>query len=85
MILALYPKDSKIVIGCRSGQRSMLAAEMMLSAGYTTVVDLRPGFEGARNAFGGIIEPGWLQEGLPAEDVTPGGSYDELRRKAGKG
>ena len=84
VVLALYPKDAKIVVGCRSGQRSMRAAEAMIAAGYTNVIDQRAGFEGPRDAFGRVTEPGWGPAGLPVEQATPGGSYAELRRKAGK-
>ncbi|MGK4007656.1 rhodanese-like domain-containing protein [Sorangium sp. So ce1036] len=84
VVAALYPKDAKIVVGCRSGQRSMRAAEAMVSAGYTAVVDQRAGFEGPRDAFGALTERGWGPAGLPVETSTPGGSYAELRQKAGK-
>jgi hypothetical protein len=63
----------------------MRAAEMMTGAGFTSVVDQRAGFEGARDSFGQISEPGWQPAGLPVETATPGGSYAELRAKAGKG
>jgi rhodanese-related sulfurtransferase len=81
---ALFPKDAKLVVGCRSGQRSMRAAEMLVAAGYTSVVDQRAGYDGARNAFGAVTEPGWAPSGLPTETSTPGGSYPEQRAKAGK-
>ncbi|AUX20041.1 rhodanese-like domain-containing protein [Sorangium cellulosum] len=84
VVTALYPKDAKIVVGCRSGQRSMRAAEAMVSAGYTAVVDQRAGFEGPRDAFGALTERGWGPAGLPVATNTPGGSYAELRQKAGK-
>lgn len=81
---ALYPKDAKLVVGCRSGQRSMRAAEQLAAAGYTAFVEQRAGFDGSRDPFGGLIEPGWAPAGLPVETSTPGGSYAELRAKAGK-
>jgi rhodanese-related sulfurtransferase len=84
VIAALYPKDAKILVGCRSGQRSLRAAEAMISAGYTNVIDQRAGFEGPRDAFGAVVEPGWGPAGLPVEQVTAGASYAELRQKAGK-
>ena len=31
------------------------------------VVDQKAGFDGARNAFGKIVEEGWSQRGLPVE------------------
>lgn len=81
---ALYPKDAKLVLGCRSGQRSLRALEALTQAGYTSLVDQRAGFDGARDAFGGIAEPGWQARGLPVERETKGGSYAELRARAGK-
>jgi rhodanese-related sulfurtransferase len=62
-----FSRDAKLVLGCRSGQRSMRAAEALLGAGYTGLVEQRAGFEGARNAFGQVTEKGWLAEGLPVE------------------
>ena len=84
MVEALYAKDAKLVLGCKSGGRSLRAAEMLTSAGYTSVVDQRAGFEGARDAFGQLSEPGWSPAGLPVETETPGGFYVELRDKAGR-
>lgn len=85
VVLALYPKDAKLVVGCRSGQRSAKAAEMLAGAGYTQLIDQRAGFEGVRNAFGAVAEPGWSGLGLPQESLTPGASYAELKAKVGKG
>ncbi|XYH98971.1 rhodanese-like domain-containing protein [Sorangium sp. So ce1128] len=84
VVCSLYAKDAKIVVGCRSGQRSMRAAEAMVSAGYTGVIDQRAGFEGPRDAFGALTERGWGPAGLPVETTTPGASYAELRQKAGR-
>ncbi|AUX39315.1 rhodanese-like domain-containing protein [Sorangium cellulosum] len=84
VVRALYPTDAKIIVGCRSGQRSMRAAEAMVSAGYTGVVEQRAGFEGPRDAFGALTERGWGPAGLPVETSTPGASYAELRQKAGR-
>ncbi|MBI4957106.1 MAG: rhodanese-like domain-containing protein [Myxococcales bacterium] len=80
-VRALFPKDAKLLLGCRSGQRSLRAAELLAAAGYPSVVDLRPGFAGARDPFGRVIEPGWEAAGCPCEAVTPGCSYAELRAR----
>jgi rhodanese-related sulfurtransferase len=85
VVEALYPKDAKLVVGCKAGGRSLRAAEMMTAAGYTGVVDQRAGFDGARDAFGQLTEPGWAPAGLPVETATAGASYAELRTKAGVG
>ena len=84
VVQAVYPKDAKLVVGCKAGGRSIKAAEMMASAGYTSVIDQRAGFDGPRDAFGALSEKGWSPAGLPVETTTAGGSYVELKQKAGK-
>jgi rhodanese-related sulfurtransferase len=84
VVEAIYPKDAKLVVGCKAGMRSANAAELLAGAGYTNVIDQRAGFEGPRDAFGAVSEPGWAPAGLPVETETPGGSYAELRAKAGR-
>lgn len=81
---ALFPKDAKLVLGCRAGSRSLRAAELLVAVGFTQVVDQRAGYDGARNAFGGVVEPGWTQVGLPTATASAGRSYAELRVKVGK-
>jgi hypothetical protein len=63
----------------------MRAAQALIASGYTNVVDQRAGFDGPRDAFGGLSEPGWSTLGLPTETETPGSSYADLKKKAGKG
>ena len=75
---ALYPKDAKLVIGCRLGHQSLHAAGVLLDAGYEHVVDQRAGYDGVRDAFGQLTEPGWAPLGLPSE----GGSYAERKKLA---
>lgn len=80
---ANFPKDASIVVGCRSGQRSLRAAEMMLAAGFERVVDLRPGYAGVTDPFGRVLEPGWHAEGLPiCTEPEPGRSHEELSRES---
>lgn len=64
---AVYPLDARLVIGCKSGGRSLKAVTELLGAGYTAIVDQRAGFDGARNSFGKVTEDGWSQKGLPVE------------------
>jgi rhodanese-related sulfurtransferase len=77
---ANYPKDSQLVLGCKAGPRSAQAAALLEAAGYTSVVDMRGGFGGERDAFGRVSVPGWAEAGLPVETVTPGQSYAELEK-----
>jgi rhodanese-related sulfurtransferase len=73
-----FPLDSRIVVGCRSGGRSLQAAALLQSAGYTDVVDQRAGFEGGPDALG-RMEPGWRYCGLPvSRQPRFGRSYAEL-------
>jgi rhodanese-related sulfurtransferase len=85
VVQALYPRDAKLVVGCKAGGRSLRAAEMLTGAGFTQVIDQRAGFDGPRDGFGQLTEPGWAPAGLPVETATAGGSYAELKVKAGKG
>ena len=41
VVTAVFPKDTKLVLGCRSGNRSLRAAQQLLAAGYEYVVDQR--------------------------------------------
>jgi rhodanese-related sulfurtransferase len=78
-----FALDSKLVIGCQTGSRSRRAAELLLAHGYRDVVEQRAGFEGARDAFGRVVDVGWRGAGLPcATEATPGRDYAALLRKA---
>src|ERR1041384_3126142 len=41
----LFPRDARIVVGCKSGGRSLQAATLLERIGYTGVVDMRGGFD----------------------------------------
>ncbi|MCC6877837.1 MAG: rhodanese-like domain-containing protein [Sandaracinaceae bacterium] len=76
---ARFPKDAKLVLGCRSGGRSLRAAELLASHGYTSVIDQRAGWDGARDPFGRVVDAGWSQLKLPTStDAEPGRSWVEL-------
>jgi rhodanese-related sulfurtransferase len=75
----LYAKDAKLVIGCKSGGRSMQAATLMERVGFSGMVDMRGGFDGERDPHTGQMGlPGWSRVGLPVETTTAGGSYEEV-------
>jgi rhodanese-related sulfurtransferase len=79
VVAAAFPKSSKLVVGCRSGNRSLRAAEALLAAGFEHVVDQRAGHEGARDAFGQLQEAGWHAAGLEVElETEPERSYEAL-------
>jgi len=84
VMAAAFPKDARIILGCKSGGRSMRAAGELLAAGYTELLELRPGWDGARNAFGQVTEPGWSRSEMPVEQGQPAGrSWEDVRAKAG--
>jgi rhodanese-related sulfurtransferase len=58
--------EHRVYFLCRSGARSMAAAQAAQAAGYTDVFNVAGGFEGNPDADGhrGVTE-GWKAEGLP--------------------
>ncbi len=79
VMAAAFPKDAKLVLGCRSGNRSLRAAHLLIQEGYRDVVDQRAGTAGARNPFGQLEEPGWEAAGLEvATEAHPERSYQAL-------
>ncbi len=81
VVEAVLPKDSRCVIGCQSGGRSLRAAQLLESAGYRQVVDQRAGYGGARDGMGRVAEPGWAAEKLPIETGKPAKrSYSDLTK-----
>ena len=81
VVQATFPKDAKLVIGCKAGGRSMRAAQLLMQQGYVNVIDQRAGFDAARDAFGQVTEQGWKAAGLPTEAGDGGdGSYSKLKK-----
>ena len=80
---ANYPVESKLVMGCRTGQRSNHAAELLRSMGYQTVVNMRCGFAGEMTPFGQVVNPGWEEVGLPVSyECGEGVSYASLEARS---
>jgi rhodanese-related sulfurtransferase len=79
VVVASFPKDAKLVVGCKAGGRSQRAAMMMEAAGFTNLVEMRGGWSGEGDGMGRVVEKGWSQVGLPSEQATPGGSWQELK------
>lgn len=73
-----FRPDQELVVGCRSGQRSLRAATLLAEHGFESVVDMRGGFGGER-AGAEVVCEGWQSRGLPvANTAEPGRSYAEL-------
>ena len=49
-----FPRDARLVVGCKAGGRSAKAAAMLEQAGFTNIVDQRAGYEGAPLPTGGV-------------------------------
>ena len=78
-----FAKGEHLVISCRTGQRSLRAAEVLAEAGFTSVVDMRGGFAGETDAKGAVLCEGWVPRQLPvAKHAEPGRSYLELKGDA---
>jgi rhodanese-related sulfurtransferase len=83
---ANYSKDQKIITGCLRGGRSMRAAQMLIEAGYTQVVDMQGGFDGEMGPGGAVTYDGWSRRGLPVStEPQPGATYGELKSKTSEG
>lgn len=72
-IAANFSKDQHMIIGCRSGGRSALAADLLRDAGYKSVRNMEGGFGGSEDV------PGWAECGYPVEKGSGGErSYEAL-------
>ena len=75
-------KEVRCITGCQKGRRSLKAAEMLIAAGSTNVVDMRGGFGGEMDLFGQVSYPGWTLRGLPVTtESAPDDRYENLAKK----
>ena len=58
-------KTNRVILMCRSGDRSARAADKLAEAGYTQVYSQYEGFEGDLSAAGHRDVNGWRNAGLP--------------------
>jgi rhodanese-related sulfurtransferase len=73
-----FPREARLVVGCRTSGRSEHAAAILEQAGFTNLVLQGAGYVGASP-----LEPGWGPKGLPSSrEPQAGRSWDEL---AGEG
>ncbi len=80
---ANIPKETRVIVGCKSGGRSARAARLMTGAGYLNVFNMAGGYSGRKAPTGDIIHPGWSTLGLPTEPGNgDASSYASLRSKA---
>lgn len=65
VVQAHFPRDTRLLVGCHSGVRSVRAVEALLASGYTDVSNVSGGFGGARTHDGQVVHESWLRLGLP--------------------
>ena len=70
--LGLYipTKTDSIVLYCRTGGRSALAAKSLMELGYSNVKSLQGGWEAWNTAYPELREPAIVKEVIPAEPVA---------------
>lgn len=83
VMTANFEKDAAIILGCRSGARSLAAANVLKAEGFSKVTDQLAGFGGTKDAAGATIELGWQAAGLPASITAEAGrDYESLKSTA---
>ncbi|KAH6799306.1 Rhodanese/Cell cycle control phosphatase superfamily protein [Perilla frutescens var. frutescens] len=55
-VLAHFSKDDEIIVGCQLGKRSLMAASVLVSDGFTGITDMAGGYAA------------WVQNGLPSTE-----------------
>ncbi len=82
IVEANFGKDVKCITGCQRGGRSVKAAQLLLSARFPHVVDMRGGFGGETDEMGRVTFPGWAPRGLPTtRESAPEDRYENLSKK----
>ena len=65
---AKNPLDNPLVLICRSGVRTLIAAKVLIESGFTDIIHIDEGFEGDRDDnFHRSTLGGWRYHGLPWE------------------
>lgn len=68
---ATFPRDARLVVGCKVGGRSAQAAALLEAVGFSQVADMCAGYAGQHDPYGRPIAEGWVAAGLPVETTTP--------------
>ncbi len=80
---ATFPPETRLLIGCQAGGRSLRAAQMLETFGFDDVTNVRGGYGGARDPMGRVVDPGWVESSLPTEtDPKPEAQYATLLERA---
>ena len=62
-----FPKDTVLVVGCRTGARSQRACDILAAAGYQSLSNVQGSFAGTPAV------PGWVARDLPVDTGSPEG------------
>ena len=62
-----FAPSDRLILTCAVGSRSRQACEILAAEGFSNLVNLHGGFDGARDMFGRLVEPGWAASGLAVE------------------
>jgi len=84
VVRAVVPRGAMVYCGCAHGVRSLHAAWILQREGWSRLGNLTAGWDGKRDFLGRVIEPGWVEAGLPVSSGEGDErSYRALRRSAG--
>jgi rhodanese-related sulfurtransferase len=83
IVESIFAKDTRLVVGCKTGGRSQHACEILEQIGYTNLTNVQGGFIGIRDEAGSVVTHGWVDCDLPVEtEISPGKGYPELAPKS---
>lgn len=75
-----FTTDSRLVLGCAAGGRSMHACELLSQEGYSHLANMYGGFTGAFDPGGNLVEAGWEACGFETTtDLNPERTWDALK------
>ncbi len=75
-----FTPQTPLVLGCAAGMRSARACDLLVAAGFESLVNMDGGFSGRSDESGSTVVPGWAECGLPVVQTPESGrSFDDLR------
>jgi len=76
---ATFAVETRLLISCQSGVRSLRASQMLETFGFQQIENVLGGFGGARDGSA----TGWQPSGLPVENgASAGHAYQDLLERA---
>lgn len=85
VVEANFSKETRLMVGCKTGVRSARACEILTKLGFTNVANVRGGFVGVMDPMGRVLEPGWSLLNFPVcTACTEKAQYETLVTKPSK-